>query len=217
PHANDLQALVRYTERYRYDLVGNIERVSHRANSAGWTRCYQSASDSNRLIGTSLPGDDEHTFSARYTYDEHGSMTAMPHLARLEWDYADRLQHADKGGGGDVYFTYDAGGQRVRKAWEHSGLVEERIYLGGFEVYRRRRGETLQVERETLHVMDDQRRVAMVETKTVDVEGTEPTATNTSRWRFQLDNHLGSAVLELDAAGEVISYEEYHPYGSTAF
>jgi len=28
---------------------------------------------------------------------------------------------------------------------------------------------------------------------------------------------LGSATLELDQAGNVISYEEYHPYGSTAF
>ena len=26
------------------------------------------------------------------------------------------------------YSKYNAGGQRVRKVWEHSGLVEERIY-----------------------------------------------------------------------------------------
>jgi hypothetical protein len=35
--------------------------------------------------------------------------------------------------------------------------------------------------------------------------------------RYQLDNHLGSAYLELDDAGRVISYEEYHPYGTTAY
>ena len=35
--------------------------------------------------------------------------------------------------------------------------------------------------------------------------------------RYQLHNHLGSAALELDAVAEVISYEEYHPYGTTAF
>ena len=32
-----------------------------------------------------------------------------------------------------------------------------------------------------------------------------------------MDNHLGSAGMELDEVGAVISYEEYHPYGSTAF
>ena len=35
--------------------------------------------------------------------------------------------------------------------------------------------------------------------------------------RFQHGNHLGSVVLELDAAGQIISYEELHPYGSTAY
>jgi len=126
------------------------------------------------------------------------------------------MRQVDKGGGGQVFFTYDASGQRVRKVWEH-GVVEERIYLGGFEIYRKRLalGGAVDLERETLHVMDDQRRVAMVETKTR--EGGAALATAATRWRFQLDNHLGSATLELDPAGNVISYEEYHPYGSTAF
>ncbi len=35
--------------------------------------------------------------------------------------------------------------------------------------------------------------------------------------RFQLDNHLGSASLEMDESGLVIGYEEYHPYGTTAY
>src|SRR6185295_12745253 len=35
--------------------------------------------------------------------------------------------------------------------------------------------------------------------------------------RMQLGNHLGSAVLEVDGEGAVISYEEYHPYGTTAY
>jgi RHS repeat-associated protein len=37
--------------------------------------------------------------------------------------------------------------------------------------------------------------------------------------RYQLHNHLGSAALELDgtSAARVISYEEYHPFGTTAF
>jgi len=32
-----------------------------------------------------------------------------------------------------------------------------------------------------------------------------------------LGNHLGSAALEVDESGAVISYEEYHPYGTTAY
>jgi RHS repeat-associated protein len=35
--------------------------------------------------------------------------------------------------------------------------------------------------------------------------------------RYQYANHLGSAVLETDDNGNPISYEEYHPYGTTAY
>jgi RHS repeat-associated protein len=35
--------------------------------------------------------------------------------------------------------------------------------------------------------------------------------------RYQYDNHLGSACLELDDAGQIISYEEYHPFGTTSY
>ena len=35
--------------------------------------------------------------------------------------------------------------------------------------------------------------------------------------RYQIGNHLGSASLELDEAAQVISYEEYHPYGTTSY
>ncbi|MBP1673733.1 MAG: insecticidal toxin complex protein [Bacteroidetes bacterium] len=34
---------------------------------------------------------------------------------------------------------------------------------------------------------------------------------------YQYDNHLGSACLELDVAGLIISYEEYHPFGTTSY
>jgi RHS repeat-associated protein len=35
--------------------------------------------------------------------------------------------------------------------------------------------------------------------------------------RYQLGNHLGSASLELDAVGAIVSYEEYLPYGGTSY
>jgi RHS repeat-associated protein len=222
-HANDLQALLVYSETYVYDRVGNIEQMAHVAGPSGnlgWTRNYQYAANSNRLLKTSVPGSPLN-LSETYTYDAHGSMTTMPHLAVMDWDYADRLRHAQKGAGSGAqhtYFTYDAAGQRARKVAVTSGAVKERIYLGGYEVYRERAaapGAIIDFERQTLHVMDDQRRVAMAETKTR--EGGVVVPTLTTRWRFQLDNHLGSATLELDASGNVISYEEYHPYGSTAF
>ncbi|NJP10191.1 MAG: toxin [Leptolyngbyaceae cyanobacterium RU_5_1] len=224
PNANDMQALRNYTERYVYDAVGNIKLMKHSVQNGGWERAYDYEGSNNRLRATSLPGDAAGTYSAKYLYDEHGSMKRMPHFANhadpnqpnMHWDFKDQLHQVDLGGGGTAYYVYDAGGQRVRKVIEKSpGLREERIYLGGFEVFRRYNGSGLKLERETLHVMDDKRRVALVETKTLDTEapavGTQPIV------RYQLDNHLGSASLELDRDGNVLSHEEYHPYGTTAY
>lgn len=234
PHPNDLQSLAGYTERYVYDLVGNIERMQHIPNpgspAQGWARRYRYAYQlppgagvvhSNKLLATSITGDSEGQYSATYEHDAHGNMTRMPHLHMMDWDYADRLRHTRKTDGADpqdTYFTYDASGQRVRKVYSHSGLIEERIYLGGYELYRRRVGTigaAPDEERQTLHVMDRERRAALLETKTR--ENGADVALPTTRYRFQLDNHLGSASLELDDEGRVISYEEYYPYGSTAF
>ncbi|XYI02101.1 RHS repeat domain-containing protein [Sorangium sp. So ce1128] len=212
PHPNDPQALRNYTEQYVYDAVGNLLRMVHQAGTVIWTRWYAYETANNRL--TSTTGDPEHGPFSTYVHDAHGNMTAMPHITALTWDENDQVRSTDLGGGGDVYYDYDAAGQRVRKVWEHSGLVEERIYLGGYEVYRRHNSSGLELERQTLHVMDGARRVAMVETKTVNTSGP---FTATPRVRYQLDNHLGSASLEVDGAGLVIGYEEYHPHGTTAY
>jgi RHS repeat-associated protein len=218
PHPNQPEAMRNYIETYEYDGVGNILAMIHQATGATWTRRYDYEAANNRLRTTSLPGDgdDVTLLPSRYQYDVHGNMTQMPHLAGMQWDFKDQLHQVDLGGGGTAYYVYDAAGQRVRKVVERSvGLREERIYLGGFEVFRRYNGSGLKLERETLHVMDDQRRIALVETKTVDTES--PMGTPVPVIRYQLDNHLGSASLELDGAGQVISYEEYYPYGATSY
>jgi RHS repeat-associated protein len=118
-------------------------------------------------------------------------------------------------GSEEIYYVYDAAGQRVRKVVEknnNGALIEERIYLGGFEVFRRSNGNGLKLERETLHIMDDQQRIALVETRT---QGNDPAPEQLIR--YQYGNHLGSASLELDHQAQIISYEEYYPYGSTSY
>jgi RHS repeat-associated protein len=63
--------------------------------------------------------------------------------------------------------------------------------------------------------MDDTQRIALVETSTIENGNTVNTPVPVQR--YQLSNHLGSASLELDRNGALISYEEYHPYGTTSF
>ncbi|PRQ09960.1 RHS repeat domain-containing protein [Enhygromyxa salina] len=218
PMASDPSAMRRYTQRYTYDGVGNILKMQHiPASGTGWTRRYEYAQSGNRLLATSAPGDAGNgPYSHTYTYDAHGSMTTMPHLAAMDWNHDDELQHATAGTE-QVYFQY-AGGIRSRKFTEKQGsTTEERIYLGPFEIYRKRKriNGTLDLERESLHISDGTGRICIVETKTVH-EGSA-VGSPIGIWRYQLSNHLGSAATEVDGAGAVISYEEYHPYGTSAY
>ena len=217
PHPNDAQAMRNYTEDYVYDEVGNILCMDHNFANGGWKRNYQYENVSNRLESTSLPGDDPAgPYSARYNYDAHGNMTRMLHLPEMCWDFKDQMCQVDLDGGGTACYIYDAGGQRARKVHEHNGsTVEERIYLGGYEIYRKHNSSGLTLERETLHIMDDQQRIALLETKTVE-NGSEVLKPKVLV-QYQLNNHLGSSSLELDGEARVISYEEYYPYGSTSY
>lgn len=222
PQPGDGQAMRRYNEQYEYDPVGNFERMIHQATNGNWTRSYaynetsllEPAKKSNRLSSTTVGVNNPEV----YPYDNHGNMLAMAHLPHMDWDYKDELQHVDLGGGGEAFYAYDAGGQRVRKVVEknNGALIEERIYLGGFEIFRRRNGGgTVTLERETLHIMDDKQRIALVETKTLDTQNSAPSTQHLIRYQF--GNHLGSAILELDEQAQIISYEEYYPYGSTSY
>ena len=226
PQPGDGNAMGRYTEDYFYDDVGNLLQLAHAVGNNGWSRYYahdepsltEPGKKSNRLSGTSLPGDSAAgPYSATYDHDAHGNMTRMPHLAQMAWNSRDQLSMVDLGGGGHAYYVYDAGGQRVRKVWEKSAsTTEERIYLGGFEIFRKRSNGTIALERETLHLSDGTHRIALADTKTVDADA-PANALPETLMRYQFGNHLGSASLELDDAGAVITYEEYHPFGSTAY
>jgi RHS repeat-associated protein len=239
-HPNMLKAMGKYIERYTYDAVGNFVQMQHRGTDpahAGWTRGYDysepslieevsggaSFKTSNRLSRTILnsAGTNAPTVEP-YEYDAQGNMVRMPHLGgglsgpNMHWDSRDQLRKTDMGRGGAAFYLYEASGQRVRKVWEKApGITEERIYLGSFEIFRRRRAGAIQFERETLHITDESKRIALVETRTLDIGATEQAARQLVRYQF--DNHLRSATLELAGDGQIITYEEYTPSGNTSY
>ncbi|HEX8186237.1 MAG TPA: RHS repeat-associated core domain-containing protein, partial [Blastocatellia bacterium] len=227
PHPNNGQAMRRYAERYEYDEAGNFLQLAHQATNGNWARSYQynepslieQSKQSNRLSSTTVGSNNPVT--EIYAHDAHGDLTAMPHLTLMQWDFKNQLsatsrQVVNNGSPETTYYVYDGAGQRVRKVTERQGGTRknERAYLGGLEIYREYEasGNVVSLERETLHVMDGQRRIALVETRTQGSDGSPAQLT-----RYQFSNHLGSASLEVDEAGQIISYEDYYPYGSTSY
>ncbi len=213
PQPSDGTAMQRYRQQYDYDQVGNLLAMVH-SSGAGpfvnqWTRQFTPAATNNRLIQSQVGGTLE-----SYGYDVHGNMTALAAMPTLNWDFKDQLRSVDLGGGGTAYYSYDAAGERTRKVIQrrNGSLIERRLYLGALEIYDQIQGGTPTLERQTLHLMDGTGRLAMVDSRTVGDDGTPAQLI-----RYEFANHLGTAVLELDDAAQIIAYEEYYPYGSTSF
>ncbi len=220
-HSGDPMSMRRYNQSYQYDAVGNILQMRHQSPGNNWTRNYAYQTDNNRLLSTSVGATTYH-----YPHHAlHGFMTALPHLEDMGWNFKEeiiktiRQRRTDGGSPETTFYQYDAEGQRLRKITENTASPdaaptrkEERIYIAGYEVFKKHSGADAGLVRRSLSLLDEGTRFVMAETRNEVDDGTEKHLV-----RYQLHNHLGSAAMELDAAALVISYEEYHPYGTTAY
>ncbi|MFB2974897.1 RHS repeat-associated core domain-containing protein [Microseira sp. BLCC-F43] len=237
---NDAQAVENYIRRYTYDQAGNLYCIKHQGKNPR-TRNLTVSEGSNRAVDSELlnattpqptaPASDIDKF-----FDGNGNQIKMQGIGRVQWNYRNNIASVTiierKDADSDAeYYVYDSSGSRVRKVTERYDKpgkvvqievahIEETIYLGGVEirqtrVKRRIRGkETVTEERHCLRVMDDTTCIAVRNQWT---KRKRPQGLKNPQVRYQLDNHLGSATMEVDDQGQLISYEEYFPYGGTAF
>lgn len=217
-----------YTQRYQYDHVGNIIEMKHLAAGGNWTRGYEYETSNNRLTHTAI-GDNSNP--ANYTkyqhHAKHGYLEELPHLEKISWNFKEQVvltsrQHCTVDNVPVItYYQYDGSGQRLRKLTENQAAAggvptvkDERIYISGYERYKKYTGTNAGLERISLSLMDQGERFVIIETRNEVNDGTTKQLA-----RYQLHNYLGSAALELDGTtnAAVISYEEYHPFGTTAY
>lgn len=220
-------AIRKYSQHYKYDDAGNILEMRHIANGGNWKRTYDYEATNNRLVATHV-GDNGNP--ADYTnykhHSKHGFLEELPHLQKIGWNFKEEIcltiqQNCSDGNMPETtYYQYDGEGRRIRKITEKqtgSGgtpvIKEERIYLSGYELYKKHSDSFAGLQRVSLSLMDKEQRFVMIETRDDLVDdGTEKQLV-----RYQMHNFIGSAVLELDSTARVISYEEYHPFGTTAY
>src|SRR4030095_3912885 len=179
------------------------------------------AASNNRLLSSAVGAD---TYNYPH-HPQHGFITALPQLQVMKWNFRDELQAASRqslvsGTPETTWYVYDGGGQRVRKITENQAPAgqeptrkSQRIYVGGTETYREYGiGGAGDLERKTCHVVDDNERIAMIETRTAGLDDSPARLV-----RYQFANDVGSTNIETDQSARVISYEEYHPYGTTSY
>ncbi len=216
----DVLAWRNYSETYDYDLVGNLESVVHTAGAGSWTRTYDYVAGTDRLHSTTVGAQ---TFTYEH-HAAHGFITAMPHLSHMAWSPTDELrctatQRVTVGTPERTWYVYDSEGKRVRKVTESAAapgasptVLHERYYVDDLELWRRYNGGgAVQEEHRTTRVADDKITIALVEVTE------RPAGAVTGLIRYQCPNHLASSHVETDTTGRVLSYELYHPYGTSAY
>jgi RHS repeat-associated protein len=218
PSVNDANKLENYEESYVYDDSNNLIKKKHKASSVPWTRETAVEDNSNRLSG--------------HTYDASGNLRSLDINSSVSLSYnccnnlvkAGIIERPNEIDDND-YYIYESNEMRTRKVSErmaHGGavtLIEDKIYLGNYEIKRNYTGSAeqpsgLNFERQTIRIMDNKSCVAIIHYIATDKQN--PAKEKTRKCRFQMNNNLGSVSLELDKNAQLISYEEYFPYGGTA-
>ncbi|MBL1278781.1 MAG: hypothetical protein COA33_000790 [Fluviicola sp.] len=216
-HKSDGQKMRNYERFFEYDKAGNMLLSHHKpSGSSSYKRQFKYALDSNRLEKSGIGQEQKWQ---NYTYDAAGNMQQLIHLKTISWNSKNEIQAIEKSGVTAIY-EYDSDGERTRKIVKKGAKkIEVRYYVGDVEIFRRYDVENpeIQLERVSLHIMDDSQRIAMVDTQTIGKNGTSSGAEMQHLIRYQLGNHLGSASIEIDGKAKIISYEEFYPYGSSSF
>jgi RHS repeat-associated protein len=192
--------------------VGNIAQVQHQAVGGSFVRSLALAPGNNRLATVTL-GQTVYD----YTYDPNGNLIQETTSRHYEWDFTDRMKvYRTQTGNAEpsihTHYLYDAGGQRVKKlARTQGGQAEVTIYIDGvFEHHRLTQAGSTQ-ENNSVHVMDNQSRIALVRVGAPFANDSSPAV------GYHLGDHLGSSNLVVDDAGAWVNREEYLPYGETSF
>jgi RHS repeat-associated protein len=200
-----------YSETYTYDAADNLRTLTHQA-STGYTRTYALAAGSDRLailtVGTAV---------FPYSYDPAGNLLIEATTRRFEWDHANRCStYRTQTDGADpslyAQYRYDAAGQRTCKIVRNQGgQLAVTLYISGLFERLTLTDSTRNTVHDSIHVLDAKSRVAVIR------RGAAVPGDSTPTIIYHLEDHLGSSLLVLDAAGGEINREEFTAFGETSF
>ncbi|QCI12111.1 RHS repeat protein [Pseudomonas putida] len=218
--ALDNATLTQYTRTYDYDSAGNLMRIRHSAPASGnsYTLDITISDRSNRGVVSALTEDPA---QVDRLFTPGGMQRVLAPGQRLAWTPRGELHSVApvtrEGGVSDQEsYRYDIGNQRILKVSSqlHAGTTQRHrvLYLPGLELRRAsnddRLSEDLQVASVVAGDAAQVRALRWISGKPDDIDN--------DQLRYAYADHLGSASLEVDGEGAVISQEVYYPFGGTA-
>lgn len=218
PVPADSSQYTAYTRTYSYDRGGNLTQIRHSAPKTGnqWTSTILVAATANRGVSAALfPNISVEQVDA--LFDPQGRQLQLQPGQLLSWDADGRLQQVQSGTSADSpreYYAY-AGAQRLLKVSEQRSqatLWQRRaVYLDGLELRSTARAGVVSEALEVVSLASEN-----AEVRALHWSSGKPDGIANDSIRYSYGNPLGSIELQLDQQGNVISREEYYPFGGTA-
>ena len=215
----DGRAYANYVRTYAYDRGGNLTQVRHSgpATGNGYTVRITVADRNNRAVPEALcatPGE------VGAWFDAGGHPLSLRPGGGLGWSRRGALARvilAARDAQSDAeWYGYDGDGMRILKTnacKTAGGWRKQRVvYLPGLELRDVLSGgvTTEMMQAVAVGAPGD----ARIRWLHWEVGG--PDGIGNDQLRYLYDDPIGNGQLELDGNGEVISREEYYPYGGTA-
>ncbi|EIT10632.1 RHS repeat-associated core domain-containing protein, partial [Yersinia pestis] len=157
----------------------------------------------------------------RSQFDAAGNQQQLQPGQPLRWNSRNQLQQVEPvprndGISDSESYLYDGSGRRVAKISLHKthNAIQTRsvIYLAGLELRGQHNDNNLTESFQVITVGAAGR----AQVRVLHWESGQPVDIVNDQLRYSFDNHLGSALIELDSDGDIISQEEYYPFGGTA-
>jgi len=171
---------------YGYDAIGNIRT----SGETGTQMAYADGARPERLTGTTGPGG-----TRSFDYDARGHTTGLGDGTILTFDLFDRLTRAERSGGPVVDYVVDPLG-RVAQVDRNSGGAATSMRAIG-SLFEQHDGFALR------HVYLSGRAIATIRSAPGEAD----------RTAYQVSDHQGSVLLQIDDAGTPIAQQRYTPFG----
>ncbi len=214
---NDSNQFVNYTRHYHYDRSGNLLKIQHTGASQYSTHITVSDSSNHGI----QQQDGITARDIRSQFDAAGNQQQLQPGQPLRWNSRNQLQQVEPvprndGISDSESYLYDGSGRRVAKISLHKthNAIQTRsvIYLAGLELRGQSNDNNLTESFQVITVGAAGR----AQVRVLHWESGQPVDIVNDQLRYSFDNHLGSALIELDSDGDIISQEEYYPFGGTA-
>ncbi|MEY1089196.1 RHS repeat domain-containing protein [Morganella morganii] len=218
PLVSGSHQLVNYQRWYDYDNAGNMTQLRHSAGQNNWTQVFSVSPESNRSLPQPVsPYEVERFFDSFGNLKESNGV----HFTRDSQQQLVRADGARRANGASDYefYQYDSSGQRCSKLSSRiaDGITQARrretvTYISGMRLCEYDYDGKPQGSHYSLSFP------LAGHSAVVCLSEREPETKDIplSLMRYNCLDAQGSVALELSAEGDIITQEEYYPFGGTS-